>query len=396
MLRTVFVPYRCFAWLILGSSAAAVYGQEQAPVAPSAGGVERTATATPRPSAPAGSAPAPWSAARGSKAIGSLPSQQGQLWQEYDLRDYTARVTTTARPEQAIIDWILRETGTEVWFSEPLGVLNADRETLRVYHTPEMQQLIRDLVDRFVKGPPEPLAFGMRLVSVGNPNWRAKALPYMQSLTVQSPGIDAWLMSKENAAMLLTDLRRRADFKEQITPTVAIFNGQSQTISRLRPRNYVRSAHLTGTAIGFELETAQIQEGYSLQVSPLMSLDGKTIDAVIKCQVDQVEKLIPITVEVPSGGKRQSVQIQVPQLVTWRLHERFRWPAGDVLVLSCGVVATPSDSPPTSLPLPIFNGSAPQRADAVLFIESNGTANRAQLEASRAIDRTDSVSRGRY
>ena len=35
------------------------------------------------------------------------------------------------KPEQAITDWILRETGTEVWFSEPLGILNASSTTLR-------------------------------------------------------------------------------------------------------------------------------------------------------------------------------------------------------------------------------------------------------------------------
>ncbi|MFN0055817.1 MAG: hypothetical protein ACKV0T_27045, partial [Planctomycetales bacterium] len=396
MFRTVFWPRVCLGWsirtcIILVSWVATAWSQDEAaPPPPSRAAttpVDTPAAApvgvTPRPTKPAGSAATPWSAARGSKSLGTLPSQQGQVWQEHDLREYTSRVTTTSRPEQAIIDWILRETGTEVWFSEPLGVLNANRDTLRVYHTPEMQQLIHDLVERFIKGPSEPLAFGIRLVTVGNPNWRAKALPYMQSLAVQSPGIDAWLLSKENAAMLLTDLRRRADFKEQNAPTVAIFNGQSQTISRLRPRNYVRSAHLTSAAVGFELETAQIQEGYSLQVSPLLSLDGKSVDAVIKCQVDQVERLISIPVEVPAGGKRQSVQVQVPQLVTWRMHERFRWPAADVLVLSCGVVATPTDSPATSNPLTMFTGSTPQRADAVVFIESSGIASRALLEASR-------------
>jgi hypothetical protein len=347
----------------------------------------------------AAKAPATWSAGRASggvKALGTLPSQQGQTWQDYDIKQYTSRVTTTARPEQAVIDWILRETGTEVWFTEPLGVLNADRDSVHVYHTAEMQLLVKDVVDRFVKGPADPQAFGLRLVTVGNPNWRSRAIPLMQSVAVQSAGVDAWLLTRENAAMLLTELRSRADFQEHNAPNVAIFNGQSQTISRLRPRNYVRTVQINSSAIGFELETAQIQEGYSLQVSPLMSLDGKTIDAVIKCHIDQVEKLIPIPVEVLSGGKRQSVQIQVPQLVSWRLHERFRWPAENVLVLSCGVVATPTDSPTTSRPLPMLSGVLPRRADALLFLESKGAANAAMIEASRTAEKADSVSRGRY
>lgn len=327
----------------------------------------------------------------------NLPNQHGQVWKEYVVRDYTSRVTTTARPEQAIIDWILRETGTEVWFSEPLGLLSADRDTVRVYHTPEMQQLVQELVERFVSSKARPFALGVRLVTVNNPNWRSRALPLMQSVTVQSPGVDAWLLSRENAAMLMGELRGRADFKEHQASTLAIPTGQSQTISRLRPRNYVRSVHVTGTAIGYELETSQIQEGYSLQISPLLALDDKTIDMVIKCQIDQVEQLIPVAVEIPvTGGTRQSVRIEVPQLVSWRLHERFRWPTENVLLLSCGVVASPSDVPSTSRPLPRLLGSAAPRADALLFVECQGNASPALVESLRTAEGRDSVSRGRY
>src|SRR5688572_19283578 len=38
-----------------------------------------------------------------SKGSGTLPNDQGQVWREYDIRPYTVRVTTTARPEQAIV-----------------------------------------------------------------------------------------------------------------------------------------------------------------------------------------------------------------------------------------------------------------------------------------------------
>ncbi|NOY28868.1 MAG: hypothetical protein GXP28_01455 [Planctomycetes bacterium] len=55
-----------------------------------------------------------------------------------------------------------------------------------------------------------------------------------------------------------------------------------------------------------------------------------------------------------------------------QLHERFRWPTDQVLLLSMGVVATPGPKKPNmlidSLPLP---KSAP-RADALLFVESRG------------------------
>jgi hypothetical protein len=108
-------------------------------------------------------------AAKVTAGPGVLPSDHGQLWREYDLTPYTSKITTTERPEQAVVDWILRETGTEIWFSQPLGVLNADRRTLRVYHTAEMHKVVAGVVDRFVAGAGAAQPLSLRLVSVGNP-----------------------------------------------------------------------------------------------------------------------------------------------------------------------------------------------------------------------------------
>src|SRR5918993_4947003 len=84
------------------------------------------------------------------KGSGTLPNDHGQIWREYDITPYTIRVESTEHPEQAIVDWILRETGYEAWHSTPVGLLSADRKILRVYHTPQMQTVVADIIDRFV------------------------------------------------------------------------------------------------------------------------------------------------------------------------------------------------------------------------------------------------------
>ena len=43
-----------------------------------------------------------------------LPAAQGQHWVEYDIRPYTQNLKNVERPQQIILDWILRETGTDV------------------------------------------------------------------------------------------------------------------------------------------------------------------------------------------------------------------------------------------------------------------------------------------
>ncbi len=328
-----------------------------------------------------------------------LPNNHGQQWRKYDISPYTNRVASTKKPEQAVIDWILRETGTDIWFTEPLGLLSASKDTLYVYHTPEMQQLVAEVVDRFVSSEAEPQVFSLQLITIGSPNWRSKAHSLLQPVNVESPGVDAWLLSKENAAVLKAELEKRTDFSEHNAPTVMIHNGQSHTLARTRPKNYVRAVNmLANTWPGHTMEMGQIDEGYSLQLSPLMSLDGASIDAVIKCHIDQIEKLVPIAIDVPPvAGQRQRVQIQVPQMVSWRLHERFRWPSHAVLLLSCGVVAAPSPDKPNPLGVPNVFKMGPDRADALLFIEYKGKASQTLLNA-RTQSVLDSVpnNRGRY
>ena len=103
------------------------------------------------------------------KGAGVLPNEHGQVWREYDISPYTGRVRDAAKPEQAVIDWVLRDTGTEVWFAEPLGILSANRTTLRVYHTPEMQQQVREVVERLVATGAESHTLGVKLATVGSP-----------------------------------------------------------------------------------------------------------------------------------------------------------------------------------------------------------------------------------
>ena len=315
------------------------------------------------------------------KGSGTLPSDGGQVWREYDISPYTSRAKNQEKPEQAVIDWILRETGTDVWFAEPLGILSAGRNTLRVYHTPQMQELVNDVVKRMVESDMEPHVLTVRLMTISSPAWRARALPLMRSIDIQSPGVEAWLLSRENAAMLVGELRQRGDYRE-LAKNLNIQSGQTETVANTRPRVYPRSVRQVNYFPGIETVNGQIEEGFGLQLSPLMSLDGKACDAAIKCNIDQVERLVPVNIDLNVGGQSQRAQIQVPQLVSWRFQERFRWPAEQVLLLSCGVVASPAGNNGGGSPLALFGvlGQAGERADALLMVECRGKASEAGLD----------------
>ena len=330
----------------------------------------------------------------------TLPSDDGQVWREYDISPYTLRVASTNRPEQAIVDWVLRETGYEVWHSEPLGLLSADSRTLKVYHTPQMQALVTEVVDRFVNTEAESHAFGLRVVTIDDPNWRAVAHRMMRPVPVQTQGVQAWLLEKENAALLLAELRKRTDFREHSSPHLLVNNGQSTVVSLRRPISYIRDVILRpGTWPGFETEAAQIDEGFSLELNPLLSLDGNSIDAILKCNIDQVERLQEVNLEVPTAvAPRQRTKIEVPQASHCRLHERFHWPVDQVLLVGLGVVATPvpTERNPNLLAMALAMPQQAPRADLLVFIENKGKQSQATTATART-GRVDAQSyRGRY
>ena len=76
-----------------------------------------------------------------------------------------------------------------------------------VYHTPEIQARVGDVVDRFVNTEAETSEFSIRVITIGHPDWRMKAKQMLHPVAVQTQGIQAWLVEKEDIALLLAELQ---------------------------------------------------------------------------------------------------------------------------------------------------------------------------------------------
>ncbi len=139
----------------------------------------------------------------------------------------------------------------------------------------------------------------------------------------------------------MSTLQHRGDYREHSSPHLLINNGQSTVIAGQRGRQFVRDVNPRPDAWqGYENLPGQIDEGFSLEFQPLLTSDRRSVDAMIKCQIDQVEKLVPVMLEVPTqASPRQRAKIEVPQVSDFRFGERFRWPVDQVLILGMGMVA---------------------------------------------------------
>lgn len=319
------------------------------------------------------------------RSMEQLPNTAGQVWREYDISPYTSRITNHLHPQQAVIDWILKETGSELWFHQPMGILNATPHQLFVYHTPEVQNSIRQLVDRFVYTQGQIQRIEMTLMTIDNPNWRTSAYRMLQPIETQSPGVEAWVISKENAAMLQGQLVRRIDAKLVNSGSITNHEGQSFSVSNLKPTQYVAGLQWFANQVpNYQPQLASINEGYSITISCLSGIDGRSIEAIVKCEIDQIEQLTNVNIDVPGTyGNQERMGMQVPRIISWRFNERFRWANDQVLLLSCGVVSKIEPDQPNRINIPILsNNLKTRRADALLFIEFRGPANDQSLPAA--------------
>ncbi len=81
----------------------------------------------------------------------------------------------------------------------------------------------------------------------------------------------------------------------------------------------------------------KIDEGYTFEFTPVLSIDGKTVEATMRCDIDQVEKMHSVPLDLPNvNGAR--VNLEVPQLSAQRLQERFRWPSNQILIIGLGMI----------------------------------------------------------
>ena len=103
-----------------------------------------------------------------------------------------------------------------------------------------MQRRVADVVDRFVNSEAATYTFSMRVATLDSPNWRTLVATSAAAIPVQTSGVNAWLLPKENAAVMLGELRRRNDYREHSSPYLMVNNGQSTVVSAMRGRAYVR------------------------------------------------------------------------------------------------------------------------------------------------------------
>jgi hypothetical protein len=272
-------------------------------------------------------------------ASAQLPTDAGQVYRTYDIAPFVKQ--NGPGSQKHVVDWVLQDTGYASWHGDVVASLSADEAQLKCYHTPAMQTRVSEIAARFTGDAAAPHRFSVRVLGVGSPSWRNDARALLEPIPAATPGVQAWIMAREEAAVLVGMLRRRGDCQELPTGPVLAGNGLPAVLSGGRKRPYVQSVVPRPDAPpGWQTLAASCDEGMTIDVQPLLSRDGTAVEAVLRCRIDQIERMAPVAVTVPTPDQ-QRVQVEVPQLSAVRVGERFRWPANQVLVVGLGLVPWP-------------------------------------------------------
>jgi hypothetical protein len=295
-------------------------------------------------------------------ARAQVPADSGQVWKTYDIAPFVQQAGPGS--ERFVVDWVLQETGYGAWHGASPASLSATPEKLACFHVPEMQTRVAGIVERFVAVADLPHRFQVHVLGFTSPAWRSEVRPVMQPIPAATPGVQAWIVRREDAAVGLARLRSRLDCQELPTGPVSAANGLPAVLAGGRSLPYVQDVTLRPDWAGWQTSQAACDEGLSLDLQPLLSRDGSFVEAVFRCRIDQVERLAAVDLTTPGIAGR--VQVSVPQMAAVRIGERFRWPANQTLVIALGLVPWPVPAQNTTAAAVL---TETRRRDVVVVVE---------------------------
>jgi len=270
--------------------------------------------------------------------LAQMPATAGQVWKTYDISAYVKQAGEGS--QRHVVDWILQETGYPAWHGDNPASLSADGQALACFHGPEMQARVEEIVGRFVDDAATPHRFSVRVLGLDGPGWRSEARPALVAIPAATPGVQAWIAPRETAAAILARLRARSDCHELPTGPVLAANGLPATLAGGRRQPYVQDiAPRPDVWPGWQMQSSTCDEGLAIDIQPLLTRDRTAVEAVVRCRIDQLERMAQVSLASPVNQQR--VQVEVPQVAAVRVGERFRWPANQTLFIGLGLVPWP-------------------------------------------------------
>jgi hypothetical protein len=314
----------------------------------------------------------------------NLPNEPGQQWQRFDISRYTGLAHSQNNPQNAIIEWIFRRTGSAPWHGDKVAVLGASRTQLRAYHSPSLLKQVEEVVERFTNAQADLLSIRVRFVAAVDTRWRYTVYSHLAPVLSGPQGQQVWTMKAEDAALVLAQMQVYTGFRLLTDQKIEMVNGQTLTIKTSEVRGFTSGLQReSAVGMGLQPKADQLEEGVTLRMSPLLTFDGDALDAAVELTANTVKSFHRTRVIAPREVGPNEITIDVPEVTESRLNQTVKgWPLGQTLLISAGIQPGILQSKGGFLNLRI-PGTVPSGTELLVFLDAEAR------EASRGRDRAE-------
>ena len=305
----------------------------------------------------------------------NLPGEPGQSWKRYDIAHYTGLAQNQSTPQTAIVEWIFRRTGTSPWHSDKIAVLSANRSQIRAFHDAATLKMVDEVVERFTNAVNDFLSIRVRVVAAVDPRWRYAVYSRLTPVGSGPQGQQIWTLKMDDAAFVLAQMQLNQGFKLLVNHQYPMINGQTLKIETTIARSFAGGMQREGAAgVGYQSKAEQLDEGFTLKLSPLLTFDGDTLDAAIELTSNTVRNLHRTRVSAPSQIGASEITVDVPEVSETRLNQTVKdWPLGQTLLISAGIQPGILQDKNGFLNLRI-PGTVPTSTELLVFLDAETTS----------------------
>ena len=126
-----------------------------------------------------------------------FPTERGQIFRSWDISRYTSLPHNDSKPEDALVEWIFRRTGSSIWHGETISVLSVSRAQLRAYHNPRVIDQVQEMVERFVDAQPSDfIKLRIRVVTAADTRWRYAVATRLTPIASGEQGQQVWALGR--------------------------------------------------------------------------------------------------------------------------------------------------------------------------------------------------------
>ncbi len=269
----------------------------------------------------------------------NLPAESGQKWRRYDITRYASLAHNQGAPQNAIVEWIFRRTGTAPWHGEKIAVLSAGRTQIRAFHDEATLKMVDEVVERFLNATSDILSIRVRVVAAVDTRWRYAVYSRLTPVVGGPQGQQVWTLKTDDAAFVLTQMQVYQGFKLLVNQKYEMVNGQTLKVETSVARGYTGGIQReSAVGFGFQPKSEQLEEGFTLRLSPLLTYEGDALEAAIELTANTVKSFHRTKVIAPREIGPSEITIDVPEVTESRLNQMVKdWPLGQTLLISAGI-----------------------------------------------------------